>query len=124
MAGTTKAQTAGPSDKAKHEPPQGGWAKAPELVSPLESPLNKFNINTVSADHLSKIPQMTGTRATLVTDQRTMKGPFHRLSEVKNIPGIGDTMAQAIIDRCYCGDPNEPSPREKEMDKIDGNINA
>lgn len=122
---TPKAQTGGPSEKAKATPPAGGWAQAPafDAANP-ESPLHKFNINTVSQEVLSKIPQMTGTRAQMIVDRRIINGPYHRLSEVKNISGISEGMMEAITDRLYCGDPEEPSPREKYYAEKEGNINA
>lgn len=119
------AKNEGPSEKAKAQAPAGGWANPPAFnEKEPESPLHKFNINTVSAEVLSKIPQMTGTRAQMIVDRRIINGPYHRLAEVKNITGISEGMMEAITDRLYCGDPEKPSPREMYYAKKDGDINA
>lgn len=93
--------------------PVNGWAKPPKFQKENpQSVHNKFNINTATKEDLAQINQMTGSRAQSIIDWRDSHGPFHRVSDAVNIPGIGGTLMQAIKDRCYAGDPSEPSPRE------------
>lgn len=99
--------------------PVGGWPKTPAPVKdqPINSVHNKININTCTAAHLMKAVHQIGEgRAGSVIEHRELHGPFHRMNEIRNITGLTGSLASAIMERCYAGDPDEPSPREKAID--------
>lgn len=106
--------------KREFPAPAQGWAKAPPFKKDEpESIHNKFNLNTATAEDLATINQMTTNRAQAIVDYRELHGPYHRMSELTKVIGISTKIQSAIKDRCYCGDPDEPSPREMYRENME-----
>jgi len=56
---------------------------------PADSPAGKININTAESKELQKLPGIGPAKARAIITQRTASGPFHAVSELVRVPGIG-----------------------------------
>ena len=58
----------------------------------------KININTADAAQLQQIPNIGATIAQCIIDYRNANGPFKTVSEITNVEGIGIGRLEQIID--------------------------
>jgi competence protein ComEA len=56
--------------------------------TPADSP-QRININTAAAWLLEALPGIGGTKARAIVDYRAASGPFRDVTEIMNVPGIG-----------------------------------
>lgn len=56
---------------------------------PTDTPAGKININTAESKELQKLPGIGPAKARAIITQRTAAGPFHAVSELVRVPGIG-----------------------------------
>ena len=54
-------------------------------------PREKVNINTATLAQLDTLPGVGPTTARAILDHRRTKGPFRRIEDLMNVPGIGPT---------------------------------
>jgi competence protein ComEA len=63
------------------------------------TPLGKVNINTASAEELSKyLPGIGPTYAQRIVDYRKQHGPFQRIEDLMKVKGIGKTLFAKLKD--------------------------
>ncbi len=55
-----------------------------------------ININTASADELETLPGIGPTLAQRIIDYRTQHGPFQRIEDIMDVPGIGPSTFDQI----------------------------
>lgn len=70
--------------------------RADTSVSPTSAPDTRININTADVIELSTLPGIGETLAQRIIDYRTINGDFNSTEELKNITGIGDKKYDAI----------------------------
>ncbi len=58
----------------------------------------RININEATAEELQELPQIGETIAQRIVDYRTEHGPFSGISELMNVEGIGESRFEAIKD--------------------------
>ena len=64
---------------------------------------HKININTASADQLTMLDGIGDTLAQRIVDYRTENGPFNEISDIKNVSGIGDVKFEQISEYITTG---------------------
>jgi competence protein ComEA len=69
----------------------GGVWKASAVV-----PSGLVNINTASADELSTLPMIGHVRARAIVRDRTDRGPFATIEDLRRVQGIGPATISAI----------------------------
>ena len=57
---------------------------------------NAININTASAEELTRIPHIGDKLAAKIIEHRQVNGPFRRVEHLMLIPGISDTRFRKI----------------------------
>lgn len=60
---------------------------------------NKININTASAEELDKLPGIGPSLAKAIIDHRTKNGAFEQIEEINDVKGIGDALFEKIKDQ-------------------------
>ena len=58
----------------------------------------KININTADMENLMQIPGVGEAKAQSIIEYRTEKGPFRKIEDIQNIPGIKEGVFQKIKD--------------------------
>jgi competence protein ComEA len=58
----------------------------------------KVNVNTASAEDLDKLPGIGSIRAKAIVDYRTEHGQFYSIDDLRNVPGLGAKLLDAIRD--------------------------
>jgi competence protein ComEA len=56
----------------------------------------KKDVNNITFQELKEVPFMTFQRARLIVDYREAFGPFKRIQDVKEVPGIGDGLMKLV----------------------------
>ncbi len=59
----------------------------------------EININTATIDELDNLPMIGETRAQAIINYRESNGPFKNINEIKNVEGIGDGIFETIKDQ-------------------------
>ena len=62
-----------------------------------------LNINTATKPQLQELPGIGDIIAQRIIDYREVNGPFQTVDELKNVEGIGDKKLYAIIDLVEVG---------------------
>ena len=72
-------------------------------VTATVAPEGKININTADAHTLTMLPGIGEVLAQRIVDYRTQNGPFRSVDELKNVSGIGDGKLEAILELITTG---------------------
>ncbi len=64
---------------------------------------DKININTASAEELDKLPGIGPSLAKAIIDYRTKNGPFKQIEDINAVKGIGDALFDKIKDQITVG---------------------
>jgi competence protein ComEA len=64
---------------------------------------DKININTASAEELDKLPGIGPSIAGAIIDYRTKNGPFKQIEDINDVKGIGDALFEKIKDQITVG---------------------
>jgi competence protein ComEA len=86
--------------------PERGAAPAAGSVAPASAsgassagaPAAPVNINTATLEQLDALQGVGPSTAQKIIDYRTSNGPFKRIDEIKDVPGIGDAKFTAMKD--------------------------
>lgn len=73
-----------------------------------------ININTASAEELDTLPGIGPTKAQAIIDYRTQNGPFQTLSQIMDVPGIGQGTFSNIQDLITVGDGLDENDESEE----------
>ena len=57
---------------------------------------SRVDLNTAAAEELELLPGIGRVRAARIVRYRDRHGPFQRLEDLRDIPGIGDRMIEAL----------------------------
>ncbi|WP_438346911.1 ComEA family DNA-binding protein [Paenibacillus sp. FA6] len=68
----------------------------PTTVSSEVSNNNKINVNTAGLSQLKQLPGIGEKKAQAILDYRNEKGPFQKISDLVNVKGIGAKMMEKI----------------------------
>jgi competence protein ComEA len=63
----------------------------------------KININTASVEELDRLPGIGPSIAKAVIDYRTANGPFKQIEDINEVKGIGDALFAKIKDQITAG---------------------
>ncbi len=67
-------------------------------------PGEKLDLNTASAEELQKLPGIGPVLSEAIVAYRTEHGPFTRIEELRNVPGIGQGRYDAVADSVTIGE--------------------
>ena len=86
-------------------PSQGEAAlpPAPPDGSAPDATTEKININTASAEELDKLPGIGPSIAKAIIDYRTTNGPFKQIEDINDVKGIGDALFEKIKEQITVG---------------------
>ncbi len=84
-------------------PRKGEAAPPPNGGSAPGAPTGKININTATAEELDKLPGIGPSIAKAIIDYRTANGPFKTIEDINNVKGIGDALFAKIKDSITVG---------------------
>jgi len=62
-----------------------------------------ININTASVEELDKLPGIGPSIAKAIIDYRTKNGPFKQIEDINDVKGIGDALFEKIKDQITVG---------------------
>jgi len=69
---------------------------ATEQLSASSKPAALVDINIASPDELESLPYIGASKAADIVSYRTANGPFERIEDIQNVPGIGPTTYERI----------------------------
>ena len=76
--------------------PKAGEAPAPGVAPPGGAPVGLVNVNTATAAELETLPGIGEVIAQAIIDHRTENGPFASVEELLDVSGIGDATLENI----------------------------
>ncbi len=83
--------------------PHQGEAAPPSGGTTPGAPADKININTATAEELDKLPGIGPSIAKAIIDYRTANGPFKAIEDINDVKGIGDALFAKIKDSITVG---------------------
>ncbi|HWR42774.1 ComEA family DNA-binding protein [Sporomusa sp.] len=77
----------------------GATPGAPAVSSATSNSGDRININTASKAELDKLPGIGPALADRIIEYRTTNGPFKDITDIKKVPGIGDSKYNQFKDK-------------------------
>jgi competence protein ComEA len=84
------------SDQMQVYVPRKGEAAPPPNGSTPDAATEQININTASVEELDKLPGIGPSIAQAIIDYRTQHGPFQTIEQINDVKGIGDALFAKI----------------------------
>ena len=84
-------------------PRKGEVAPPPTDGSAPDVSAEMININTASVEELDKLPGIGPSIAKAIIDYRTTSGPFKQIEDINEVKGIGDALYAKIKDQITVG---------------------
>jgi competence protein ComEA len=84
-------------------PRQGEAAPPPSNELAPDALAAKININTASVEELDKLPGIGPSIAKAIIDYRATNGPFQQIEDINEVKGIGDALFAKIKDSITVG---------------------
>ena len=89
----------GGKDSSPYTPPPAKDTHTATSAPVAQTPdAEKININTASADELTRLPGIGPAIAARIVEFRELYGPFISAEDLLHVSGIGDKVLQNIID--------------------------
>lgn len=87
------------------------------------STTNKMNINNATVEDVASLPFMNKERARLVTDYIASNGPLENISQIDDIPGIGEKLSNLLEQHFTVGNSSGSNNRNQGGGGNHGNAN-
>jgi len=72
-------------------------------VTTPDLPQEKIDINTATAAQLQQLPGIGPTLAQRIVDYRQQNGPFSKIGDLVNVSGIGEGRLESLLDYITIG---------------------
>ncbi len=79
--------------------------------TPPPVPHRRYDLNQASLSELERLPGIGFIAAQQITAYRDAHGPFRKVDDLSNVPGIGSAMIRGINDYLFVVEPEEPIRR-------------
>lgn len=79
-------------------------------LTPLAALAAPVNVNLADAAELEQVKGIGPAKARAIVEYRTANGPFERIADLKNVPGIGDKTLQQIRRKLTVKAADEATP--------------
>ncbi len=76
--------------------------------------VHKVDLNLAQISELATLPDINLYRAQAIVNYRNQHGPFKKVNDLSNVPGIGPKIMNKIINRVYLS--HNSSNRDKSID--------
>jgi competence protein ComEA len=86
-----------------HVPKRGEAAPPPPSESTPAVATGQININTATVEELDKLPGIGPSIAKAIIDYRTKNGPFKKIEDINEVKGIGDALYAKLKDLITVG---------------------
>ncbi len=73
-----------------------GSSAATQQLSSSPTPAAPIDLNAASSDELESLPYIGASKAADIVSYRTANGPFERIEDIQNVPGIGPATYERI----------------------------
>ncbi len=75
-----------------------GPAEPPAAVAAAAPASELLDLNTASQAELEALPEIGPTRAQAIVEYREENGPFDYVEELVDVPGIGESTLESVLD--------------------------
>ena len=82
--------------EASATPPPAAGKGAPPASAATKTPLGKINLNTATLEELDQLPGIGPSIAQRIIDYRNQNSAFKKIDDLKKVRGIGDALFDQI----------------------------
>ena len=74
------------------------------LIDDPDRSIEKIDLNTATADQLKQIPGIGDVLAQRIVDYREVNGPFSQVEDIQNVKGVGASLLKRFLTYSKAGE--------------------